>query len=216
MKSQTFIIEQIEKKSLNPNRKYILASNYIVRNDIKRNILFTQDEVTRETTHPILINTFQAITISLFDGERSLCDIIDYCSDLFEIKEEDAINLIYNCLDVVSEGISENVNNEKRDFKRNEFIIDTTDLDLKRIRLYRPLFLTLHIAETCFRDCRYCYDERRVLSRKEILTTNEIFKILNEAAEMGIIKVDIAGGEPFIRDDIPEIVRKIYNLGMSI
>jgi len=68
--------------------------------------------------------------------------------------------------------------------------------------------LRISITKKCNLQCFYCHKEGEVASNNE-MTKEEIVKIAKIACELGMKKVKITGGEPFLRDDLPEIVQEI-------
>ena len=64
---------------------------------------------------------------------------------------------------------------------------------------------TVHLAIThrCNKSCPWCY----VDPVAEEMTTGEVKAIIHEMAEMKVFQLAIGGGEPFLRDDLMEIVR---------
>ena len=62
--------------------------------------------------------------------------------------------------------------------------------------------------------CFYCMPEEgiRYLPKKELLTFEEIERIVSLMASMGITKVRLTGGEPFVRHDIMKLIRKIKSI----
>jgi len=62
--------------------------------------------------------------------------------------------------------------------------------------------------------CFYCMPEEGLnwLSRKELLTYEEMLQICSLLVEMGIEKIRITGGEPFVRKDIMQFLTAISKL----
>ncbi len=74
--------------------------------------------------------------------------------------------------------------------------------------------LRLSVTQKCNLNCSYCHREGQEESEIE-MSPGEIYKIFSIAAELGVKKVKITGGEPLIRDDIVEVVEKIKKAGAS-
>lgn len=75
-----------------------------------------------------------------------------------------------------------------------------------------PFILIIEITRKCNLKCSYC---RRIeLSKKEEMSTKELFCLISDAAKIGIPWVTISGGEPLIRKDIGVIGKKIKEKGM--
>ena len=85
--------------------------------------------------------------------------------------------------------------------------------------LRRPLRdLRISITDRCNFRCTYCmpaevYGERyRFLPKRELLTYEEIARLTALLVGMGIEKVRLTGGEPLVRQDVPELVRMLARL----
>lgn len=72
-------------------------------------------------------------------------------------------------------------------------------------------YLRISVTDRCNLRCVYCMPEEGVscLTHDEILTFEEIVTICKSAAELGISKIKLTGGEPLVRKDFTELVRKI-------
>jgi len=71
--------------------------------------------------------------------------------------------------------------------------------------------LRLSVTQRCDLSCPHCHREGQIPSTNE-MTVEEIEKTLEIASSLGIRKVKITGGEPLLREDIVEIVRRISPL----
>ncbi|MGM9615325.1 MAG: GTP 3',8-cyclase MoaA [Oscillospiraceae bacterium] len=71
-------------------------------------------------------------------------------------------------------------------------------------------YLRVSVTDLCNLRCRYCMPDG-VCQRKhsEILSFEEIAEIVAAAAELGISKIRITGGEPLVRRDCVELCRMI-------
>lgn len=73
----------------------------------------------------------------------------------------------------------------------------------------RPLTsLRISINQDCNLDCFYCHQEGCLREDRE-MSSEEIGKLVETAAEFGMEKVKLTGGEPLIREDVVEIVERI-------
>lgn len=71
-------------------------------------------------------------------------------------------------------------------------------------------YLRLSVTELCNLRCRYCMPEEGVCkkSHADMLTEDEIITAVEVAAELGIRKVRITGGEPLVKKNILSICRR--------
>ncbi|HQR16933.1 MAG TPA: GTP 3',8-cyclase MoaA [Gemmatimonadales bacterium] len=76
----------------------------------------------------------------------------------------------------------------------------------------RPLgSLRISVTDRCNMRCRYCMpeEEYRWLPRASILSFEEITRLAGVFAGLGAGKVRLTGGEPLLRHDLAELVRKL-------
>jgi GTP 3',8-cyclase len=79
-------------------------------------------------------------------------------------------------------------------------------------RLGRPLRdLRLSVTDRCNLRCTYCMPEEtyKWLPRGDILRFDELHRMVRVFASLGVSKVRITGGEPLLRNNLPELVRMI-------
>ena len=70
--------------------------------------------------------------------------------------------------------------------------------------------LRISLSDRCNLRCVYCMPEEMVFKpREEILTDDEILTILRAAAELGVRKVRLTGGEPTVRPALADLVRRV-------
>ncbi|MFC2159146.1 GTP 3',8-cyclase MoaA [Actinomycetota bacterium] len=69
-------------------------------------------------------------------------------------------------------------------------------------------YLRLSVTDRCNLRCKYCMPGEgiRLARREELLTYEEILKVVKILGEQGIRKLRLTGGEPLLRDDILELV----------
>ena len=83
---------------------------------------------------------------------------------------------------------------------------------LVKDRFERPIIsLRITLTNRCNVNCIYCHHDGMVSSKNE-MTPDEIYKICQIAKRIGVRKIRLSGGEPLIRKDIVEIVSKIASL----
>lgn len=72
-------------------------------------------------------------------------------------------------------------------------------------------YLRLSVTELCNLRCRYCMPEEGVCKKRheDMLTREEMLDAVKAAAELGIRKVRITGGEPLVKRDILSICRGV-------
>jgi cyclic pyranopterin phosphate synthase len=78
-------------------------------------------------------------------------------------------------------------------------------------------YLRISITDRCNLRCIYCMPEkgRTCYPGADILTSDEIIRVVRIAAAHGVRKVRLTGGEPLLRGDILSLVRRIKSVGIS-
>ena len=71
-------------------------------------------------------------------------------------------------------------------------------------------YLRISVTDKCNLRCRYCMPEDGVCKKehKDMLTEDEIIQAVEVAAELGISKLRITGGEPLVKKNIVSICRR--------
>ncbi|MBI3947887.1 MAG: GTP 3',8-cyclase MoaA [Armatimonadetes bacterium] len=74
--------------------------------------------------------------------------------------------------------------------------------------------LRVSLTDKCDMRCVYCMPEEgmRFFRGAEILTFDEIERVVRVAVDLGIRKVRLTGGEPLLRPDAPEIVSRLARI----
>ena len=75
-------------------------------------------------------------------------------------------------------------------------------------------YLRVSITDRCNLRCLYCMSPRgvRLLDHADILSYEEILRVVEVSARLGITKVRLTGGEPLLRRNVCELVRAITNV----
>jgi molybdenum cofactor biosynthesis protein A len=92
--------------------------------------------------------------------------------------------------------------------------------DIKHLRLLTDNhgriinYLRLAVTDRCNLRCFYCMPEEGLnwLSRTELMTYEEMLRACTLLVKMGIQKIRITGGEPFVRKDIMQLLTALSKL----
>jgi GTP 3',8-cyclase len=79
----------------------------------------------------------------------------------------------------------------------------------------RPInYLRISVTDRCNLRCLYCMPEEGVslMSHGDILSYEEIYKVAKAAAELGINKIRLTGGEPTVRLGLVDLVRMLASI----
>lgn len=72
-----------------------------------------------------------------------------------------------------------------------------------------PFDVTFELTYDCNLKCVHCYQDN---TDRNLLSTEEIYQVLNDLRDMGCFNLAFTGGEIFLRKDIIEIIRRAAEL----
>lgn len=94
-------------------------------------------------------------------------------------------------------------------------MVETPMTDLKTDNFQRPIIsLRISITNRCNINCFYCHHDG-ILPQEYEMSSQEIERISVIARKIGIKKIRLSGGEPLIREDIIDIIKRISSLGFQ-
>jgi len=72
-------------------------------------------------------------------------------------------------------------------------------------------YLRVSVTDRCNFRCVYCMPEDGypVSPKEELLTFEELARVIGIAVDLGITKVRLTGGEPLVRKDLPQLIAQI-------
>ncbi len=75
-------------------------------------------------------------------------------------------------------------------------------------------YLRISVTDKCNLRCKYCMPPQGILpvSHEEILTLEEIFRLVGIMEQLGVRKVRLTGGEPMVRKNLPWLVEQLHGL----
>ncbi|BCS81683.1 GTP 3',8-cyclase [Caldicellulosiruptor diazotrophicus] len=76
-------------------------------------------------------------------------------------------------------------------------------------------YLRLSVTDKCNFYCMYCRKKDLIYNTIDQLSKEEIFMIISAFKKLGIQKLRITGGEPFLRNDIFEIIDFAHSIGIK-
>ena len=76
-----------------------------------------------------------------------------------------------------------------------------------------PHAIQFNITFKCNQRCAYCgiYNDKR-----DEMTTEQIYNMIDEFVEIGTSRLSITGGEPLLRNDLPSVVHHARNQGLFV
>ena len=76
-------------------------------------------------------------------------------------------------------------------------------------------YMRVSVTDLCNLRCRYCMPEEGIdkkLTHPEMMTEDELVNAVRAAAELGVRKIRLTGGEPLVKKNIISICRRIHEI----
>lgn len=170
--------------------------------------------------HEIPISKKGAIFISLLNGTRTLEEVKNILLDINLNNPSKLDYFIKNLFFQYNHFIvdsSDFQNNPNTNYSIKDFLLIENHSSEEFYDTSIPRSILFHVTEHCDKQCKYCYlDAKNGILETDALTSEQILKIIDEAAELGIYSITYMGGEPLLRKDLTDIIvyassKGIYN-----
>lgn len=85
---------------------------------------------------------------------------------------------------------------------------------IERHGIKPPAGMLLELTHRCPLHCLYCSNPLEMAKQEAELPTEDWLRVLDEAAELGVLQVHFSGGEPLLRHDLVPLLERAAQLGM--
>lgn len=148
------------------------------------------------------LNDFQAAVLVSCNGKNSL----DSLCDKFNVSKNNLQKFIKELVQLGILNISYSVISSQD--KASSKIISAKNPYLKEVHF--------DITSRCNLKCLHCYQKPYLSKDTGEMQTNEIKSLIDQLAKMNIGKLVISGGEPFLREDLIEIIDYAFKKGIIV
>ena len=75
-------------------------------------------------------------------------------------------------------------------------------------------YMRISVTDRCNFRCKYCMPEEGIedIGHENILSYEEILKVVKAAVGLGITKFRLTGGEPLVRKGIDDLIKKMAEI----
>ena len=216
------------------NKVYILNPHYHLKDDKHRVVLVSRGTDGKDCSPnwQSFIHPVQAVLLSFFTHYRPYRHTLARLCSYFSYSEKDMDEMVRKFIEN-PEPVQVNLNGEKAYFPKRVLVDAETwegeicldgqrpeDFVQERInlctpRLYTgPILLTLMLNNRCVTHCRYCYADTQTKVQHP-LSTERILELIAEAADMGIQRIAMIGGEVFLHKDWARILDALVSRGIA-
>lgn len=198
----------------------MLDPSLTMRKDENRVVVYPGKEQVMKKTHEFafrFVDPRAAIVISLFDGNRNEDDVSTIWSQLNDCDETAAKVAVKKVLndhkDLMIE--SETIPSGFQSMNPEDLVCHMPDLNYSINRLNVPFSMLYVPTMHCAHNCRYCYADIKKTPSPDELTLEEFERILDQAVELQFADVTFSGGDPFLREDIFELMDMVFSRGFT-
>lgn len=170
----------------------------------------------------LYISKSTAIVLSLLDGTKTVKQIVNMLSSLFDISLEKSENIICNIFETYLGQLEfSSIPMASRPILKTEDIIKCTAVSptkyLSTIVRRKIQRLVLFITNDCAAKCIYCCIGNSIKRHTPTeLSLAQIKNLLFQAKELKIPEVEITGGDPLVHSDIIPILELAINYGFVV
>jgi len=87
-----------------------------------------------------------------------------------------------------------------------------------------PFVVMLELTYNCNEKCVHCFNpgaarndnEKSFRNEREEINLNHYENLLNDLESLGVVKIILTGGDPFVKKDIWTLIEMIYNKGFAV
>ncbi len=76
-----------------------------------------------------------------------------------------------------------------------------------------PVSASVHVTRFCDLKCKHCYAVLETLNDTDP-TTKQLEDLFTQLCKNGTVSIRLLGGEPLLRKDLPQLIKKVKSLGM--
>lgn len=215
---------------LQKNDIFVINPGYFMKNDFNKVILGAKDNVdnVNEAFQGFFsyIHPLNAQLFSFFNGKDTIEAILEKASKYFLLPKDELSRIIAKFIENREEIIIDN-GRLSTIFPRNILVnvenVNSYDIydpakfqkygeiDFSSTRLSSPITILLLLTMKCYTNCIYCYANRKLGNKSMTL---ELYKsIIHQAKEIGVINIDINGGEVLLHPECIDILSELINEG---
>lgn len=158
------------------------------------------------------LHPYQGMALALFDGRRTTDEIFGVVNAVLERSTQDARWLVDSLLRRYRQFLVEGPSSERTESAGPDpaDCFFPTSYNFRYLREAAPVALRWVVTEYCDKKCRYCFMNAIYTDNEATpdtaLSFERVCEIIDEAARIGVHKMILSGGEPFLRPDLIDVI----------
>lgn len=172
------------------------------------------------------LHPLQAMVLALLDGRRSVEEVREVAAEVLECPVAHAAALLAGLTERFRQFLVEPTSPVGADLPvahdPAEFVFATPHRvsEVRAAREEAPVALMWVVTELCNKKCRYCYKNALFVAdggaADATLSLERVREIAAEAAAIGVHRVILTGGEPFLRPDLVEVIGELVERRLEV
>jgi uncharacterized radical SAM superfamily Fe-S cluster-containing enzyme len=161
------------------------------------------------------LHPYQGMTLALFDGRCTTDEVIDIVNSVIHRSRDSVRRLVATVMQRYRQFLVE-ARPETNGARARVPAIDPveclfpTTFNFRYIRDAAPSALLWVVTEYCDKKCRYCFMNAIYTETNRTpdidLPFSRMRELIEEAASIGVQRIVLSGGEPFLRSDLVDII----------
>lgn len=186
-----------------------------LKHDVKRVILYESHEDGMVINQAGFLTPSEAIILALFDGKRTIEEVIKAAAEAFEETPENSEKNVKTILSKWSNALEEKGENMfTPQYNPIDFVIPAWQVDNVSWRFFKPATLQFRVSDSCMRKCIYCNIETKPREKFNLISLERWDQLAEETKELEIHAVILSGGDPFMYKGFIEVVKCFTKRGI--
>ena len=162
----------------------------------------------------------QGLVLSLCTGNNSISDIARILHEGIGLSSKGALSIVFETIRVCQSHLNMLHRPSARpltmDFRPFLYSPSPRDNAGGPVPLEKPIEIILRLTEKCNFRCVYCFHGGSSAPRSSgpSLSLGDCSSIIEQAAELGVIRFTVTGGEPMLSDHFLSVVRQLMQHDM--
>lgn len=209
-----------------PESRLALDPQLCLKNDVDRAVLITRPQpLSYDKGYAVrLLHPGEAVLLSLFDGDRTVRDVVKLWADLSGKVSETAAADVDRLLAFHTTGesaelgvfveVDERNRCAVRQYDPMDFVMPASRVNLTDPRLRKPYAVSYLPTLFCPQKCVYCNARPSPRPEDDLIPLARLQEIFAELRGIGVEVIRLTGGDPFARKDMFDVLESVFEEGM--